>query len=241
MLASVTVQIDLCLTWSQTLKTGFLVTRLNTFSTLPCFPLPPWNLQTPCLSIPWCYLPITSSVSLLLLAPSLSSAELSWLTRLWHLSPSVNSIFKHACAAIQWGYMSDIWLDPMSTSIHYVCEQQMLWMRSLAWAFAVRLWYKYHNLMSWLSWLRHTRGSWYVAIPSEFRFLYHGQEIIMHSSGFLDHSVANLLVPHIVFVGNVQKSPIASHLEGLDPSLEFCSQGSAFTGIKEGGLASVSA
>ena len=27
-----------------------------------------------------------------------------------------------------------------------------------------------------------------------------------------------------VFVGNVQKSPIASHLKGLDPSLDFCCQ-----------------
>ena len=35
-------------------------------------------------------------------------------------------------------------------------------------------------------------------------------------------SVANLLVRHMVFVGNVQKSPIASHLKGLNPSLEFC-------------------
>ena len=32
-------------------------------------------------------------------------------------------------------------------------------------------------------------------------------------------SVANLLVRHMVFVGNVQKSPIASHLKGLDPSI----------------------
>ena len=38
----------------------------------------------------------------------------------------------------------------------------------------------------------------------------------MHSSCILD-SVANLLVRHMVFVGNVQKSPIASHLKGLDP------------------------
>ena len=47
--------------------------------------------------------------------------------RLWHLSPSVNSIFKHACAAIHWGYTSDIWSDPSSTSILYVCEQRRLW------------------------------------------------------------------------------------------------------------------
>ena len=48
------------------------------------------------------------------------------------------------------------------------------------------------------------------------------------------HSVANLLVRHMVFVGNVQRSPIA-HLKGLDPSLDFCCQCPALTGIKEGG------
>ena len=39
----------------------------------------------------------------------------------------------------------------------------------------------------------------------------------MPSSCILD-SVANLLVRHMVFVGNIQKSPIASHLKGLGPS-----------------------
>ena len=56
----------------------------------------------------------------------------------------------------------------------------------------------------------------------------------MHSNCILD-SVMNLLVRRMVFVRNVQKSPVASHLEGLDPSLEFCCQGSTLTGIKEGG------
>ena len=55
----------------------------------------------------------------------------------------------------------------------------------------------------------------------------------MHCSCFLD-SVANLLVHHMVFVENVQKSPIASHFKDLDPSLDFCCQGPALTGIKEG-------
>ena len=55
----------------------------------------------------------------------------------------------------------------------------------------------------------------------------------MHSNCILD-SVANLLVRHMVFVGNVQKSPIASHLKGLTPSLDFRCQGPALTGIKEG-------
>ena len=54
----------------------------------------------------------------------------------------------------------------------------------------------------------------------------------MHSNCILD-SVANLLVRHMVFVGNVQKSPVASHLKGLDPFLDFCCQGPALTGIKE--------
>ena len=50
----------------------------------------------------------------------------------------------------------------------------------------------------------------------------------MHSNCILD-SVANLL-----FVGNVQKSLVASHFKGLDPSLDFCSQGPALIGINEG-------
>ena len=52
----------------------------------------------------------------------------------------------------------------------------------------------------------------------------------MHSNCILD-SIANLFARHIVFVGNVQKSPIASHIKGLDPSY----QGPALQGIKEGG------
>ena len=55
-----------------------------------------------------------------------------------------------------------------------------------------------------------------------------------HHALQLLNSVANLLVRHMVFGGNVQKSPIASHLKGLDPSLYFCCQGPALTGIKEG-------
>ena len=56
----------------------------------------------------------------------------------------------------------------------------------------------------------------------------------MHSSCIMD-SVANLLVRHMVFAGNVQKSRIASHLKGMDPSFDFGCQGPALTGIKEGG------
>ena len=47
-------------------------------------------------------------------------------------------------------------------------------------------------------------------------------------------SVANLLVRHMVFVRYVQKSPITSHLKGLDLSLKFCCHGPALIGIKEG-------
>ena len=47
-------------------------------------------------------------------------------------------------------------------------------------------------------------------------------------------SIANLLIRHMVFVGNIQKSLIASHLKGLDPSLDFCCQGPALTSIQEG-------
>ena len=82
--------------------------------------------------------------------------------------------------------------------------------------------------------LRHARRAWDMAIPSEFLFLCHGYEIIMHSNCILD-SVANLFVRHMVFVGNVQKSPIASDFKGLDHSLEFCCQDPALTGIKECG------
>ena len=55
----------------------------------------------------------------------------------------------------------------------------------------------------------------------------------MHSNCILD-SVANLLVCYMAYVGNIQKSTIASHLKGLDPSLDFCCQHPALTGIKEG-------
>ena len=125
-------------------------------STLPRLPLPSGNLKTPFTSIPWCYLPISSSVFLSFLLLSLSPAELS--------SP---------CPGI---------------------------LRS---------------------------------IPSEFPFLYHGWGIIMHPTCILD-SVANLLVRHMVFVGNVQKSPITSQLKGLDPSPDFCCQDPALTCIEEG-------
>ena len=56
----------------------------------------------------------------------------------------------------------------------------------------------------------------------------------MHSNCILG-GVANLLVLHMVFVRNLQKSPIVSHLKGLDLSLNFCCQGPTLTSINEGG------
>ena len=55
----------------------------------------------------------------------------------------------------------------------------------------------------------------------------------MHSNCNLD-SVTNLLVRYMVFVGNIQESPIAFYFKGSDPSLDFCCQGRALTCIKEG-------
>ena len=56
----------------------------------------------------------------------------------------------------------------------------------------------------------------------------------MHPNCILD-SVAYLLFRLMVFVGNVQKPHLASHLKGLDHSLDFCCHGPALTDIKEGG------
>ena len=53
------------------------MTLQQCISTIPCLPLPSGNLQTPFLSIRWCYLPISSSVFLSFLLRSLSPAELS--------------------------------------------------------------------------------------------------------------------------------------------------------------------
>ena len=50
------------------------------------------------------------------------------LMRLWHFLSSVDSFFKHACTAIQWGWRPDFWLDPSSTYICHVFEQQRLWL-----------------------------------------------------------------------------------------------------------------
>ena len=125
-------------------------------SILPCLPLPSGNLQTPFPSIPWCYLPISSSVFLSFLLLSLSRAELS--------SPCQRIL---RCGHTIWVSVSLPWLgDHHALQLHsgFCCEPPR----------------------------------------------------------------------HMVFVGNVQKSHVVSHLKGLDPSLYFCCQGPALTGIKKG-------
>ena len=123
---------------------------------LPCLPLPSGNLQTPFPPIPWCYLPISSSVFLSFLLLSLSLAELS--------SP---------------------------------CQRIL-------------------------------RCGHIIQVSISLPWLGDHQALQLHS-GFCCK-----LPRHMVFVGNVQKSPIASHLKGLNPSLDFCYQAPALTGIKEG-------
>ena len=98
--------------------------------------------------------------------------------RLWLFSSSVKSFFKRACAAIQWSW---VLIGPF-IFFHTSCARtakalarlricagspepslvlrsgETAHMRRLAWAFAGRLFDKYHNLMSWLicllRWLR---------------------------------------------------------------------------------------
>ena len=56
--------------------------------------------------------------------------------------------------------------------------------------------------------------------PFEFPILHHGKEIIMHCDCILDRP-ANLLILFHVIIRNVQKSSIASRLEGLGSSFKF--------------------
>ena len=81
------------------------------------------------------------------------------LMRLWYFSSSVNSFFKRACAAIQWGL--DIWfLVAHFVYFHTSCVRtaKALARDCLDRAFAGRLCDKYHNLMSWLKWGGGTGG-----------------------------------------------------------------------------------
>ena len=69
-----------------------------------------------------------------------------------------------------------------------------------------------------------------MAIPSEFPFF-----TMVRSSSCTQAAFWIFLVRHMVFVGDVQKCHLASHLKGLDPSLEICCQSPALTCINEGG------
>ena len=74
--------------------------------------------------------------------------------RLWHLSPSVNSNM-HAqlsTGATHLTFGQTLHLLPYFMCANSKGSGETAWMRSLAWAFTVRLCSKYHNLMSWLKW-----------------------------------------------------------------------------------------
>ena len=128
-------------------------------SILPCLPLPSGNCQTPFSSIPWCYLPISSSVFLSFLLLSLSLAELS--------SPC-QRILK--CGHTIW----------VSVSLLRLGDHHAL---------------QLHSGFCWEP---------------------------PHSSHGLCRKCSEV------------SYSIASHLKGLNPSLDFCCQGPALTGIKEG-------
>ena len=67
--------------------------------TIPCLSLPSGNHRTPFLSIPWCYIPISSFVFLSFLLLSLSPAE---------LSSTCQSILR--CGHTIWVSISSPWL-----------------------------------------------------------------------------------------------------------------------------------
>ena len=54
-------------------------------------------------------------------------------------------------------------------------------------------------------------------IPSNFPHLHHGKEITMQYD-CITGTFGNLLIRYLVFKGDIQKSPIASHLKTLDSS-----------------------
>ena len=109
-------------TWSQTPKTGFLVIRLN-FRCPNIYNF--YGISRRCRQD---FVGMTESPFHSNIFPCALSIleEMSRLMRLWHLSPSVNSILKCPCAAIQCGYTSDFRSDSSSTSILYMFEQQRL-------------------------------------------------------------------------------------------------------------------
>ena len=85
--------------------------------------------------------------------------QMSWLMRLWHLLPSVNSHAQPSNGATRL---------ILHLLLYFMCVNskgsgKIARMHSLAWAFAVRLCSKYHNLMSWFKYWKnkaivHFRG-----------------------------------------------------------------------------------
>ena len=74
---------------------------------------------------------------------------------IWYFSFSVNSFFKHICAAIS-GARCLIFGRILRLLPYFMCANsdgsgETARMRRLAWAFTGRLCDKYHNLMSWLN------------------------------------------------------------------------------------------
>ena len=60
---------------------------------------------------------------------------LSQLMRLWHFSSSINSFFKRACAAFQWGYMPDFLVGPF-VYFHTSCVRTATLARLFIWKWA---------------------------------------------------------------------------------------------------------
>ena len=69
-----------------------------------------------------------------------------------------------------------------------------------------------------------------MAVTFEFALLYYGKGIVMLADCTL-YLITNLLISHLVFVCDIQKLQVASHLKELDSSFQFCCQGPAFTCI----------
>ena len=87
--------------------------------------------------------------------------QLSYIMRLWHFSSSINSFFKHAYTAIQCLIFGRTFrLLPYFMCVNSEGSGETAQMRRLAWAFAGRLYDKYHNLMMWLNYTEcHIKGT----------------------------------------------------------------------------------
>ena len=69
-----------------------------------------------------------------------------------------------------------------------------------------------------------------MTLPSEFAFLHYGKEIAMLVDCILD-LITNLPIRYMVFVSDIQKPSIASHLQGMESSIQFYCQVPAFACI----------